>query len=147
LELLPDEPSPSRACILANLGYCLVLQRRHAEGYTLLYRSLRLARHLGAERYETTTRLDLCFAHLETGRYRHAARHGVIALALAEKSGEEDAVKNALYLLGEAANLGGDVDLAHAYFTTLQRKFFPDASYLPGFLLAVDIRKLVNLHA
>jgi hypothetical protein len=29
----------------------------------------------------------------------------------------------------------------------LQRDFFPQESYLPAFLLAVDIRKLVNLHA
>ncbi|MEA2561243.1 MAG: hypothetical protein QOH06_2747 [Acidobacteriota bacterium] len=147
LELLPDEPIPAHSSVLDNLGYCRVLQGRHKEGYALLYRSLRLARRFGADRYEISTRLDLCFAHLETGRYRHASRHGRMALELAETVGEVDAVKNALYLLGEVANLSGDVELAHSYFSRLQRNFFPDESYLPGFLLAVDIRKLVNLHA
>lgn len=147
LELLPDEPIPARASVLDNLGYCRILQGRHREGYALLYQSLRLARRFGAERYEISTRLDLCFAHLETGRLRLAARHGRLALELAEKAEEVDAVKNALYLLGEVANLGGDIDLAHTYFARLQRDFFPEQSYLPGFLLAVDIRKLVNLHA
>lgn len=147
LELLPDEPIPAGASVLDNLGYCRILQGRHSEGYALLYRSLRLAQRFGAERYEISTRLDLCFAHLETGRYHRASRHGCIALALAEKAGEVDAIKNALYLLGEVANLRGETDVAHSYFSRLQRDFYPDECYLPGFLLAVDIRKLVNLHA
>lgn len=147
LELLPEQPTAARASILDNLGYCRILQGQHGAGYALLYQSLRMARRFGADRYQISTRLDLCFAHLETGRYRHAARHGRIALDLAEKVGETDAIKNALYLLGEAANLSGEVDLAHTFFIRLQRDFFPKESYLPAFLLAVDIRKLVNLHA
>jgi Tfp pilus assembly protein PilF len=144
---MPPEPSPARARILDNLGYCSILQGRHRQGYTYLYQSLRLLRRFGAERYQISSRLDLCFAHLETGHYRHAWRHGVAALELAQRMGEPDSVKNALYLLGEVANLQGDLDLARSYFSRLQREFFPDASYLPGFLLAVDVRKLVNLHA
>jgi tetratricopeptide (TPR) repeat protein len=147
LELMPAEPSPARARILDNLGYCRVLQGRHREGLALLYESLRLLRRFRAERYQISTRLDLCFALIETGRYRHAWRHGCAALELAERMNETDATKNALYLLGEVAHLRGDVDLARGYFTRLQRTFFPDDSYLPSFLLAVDVRKLVNLHA
>jgi len=71
----------------------------------------------------------------------------VSALRMAEATGQVDAVKNALYLLGEAANLSGDGSLAREHFTRLQQEFFPDATYLPGFLLAVDVRKLINLHA
>lgn len=147
LEFMPVEPGAARARILDNLGYCRVLQGRHAEGYALLYESLRLLRHFQAERYEISTRLDLCFAHLETGRYRHAWNQGRAALELAERMGETDSIKNALYLLGEVENLRGHLDKARVYFTRLQRDFFPDASYLPGFLLAVDVRALVNLHA
>jgi tetratricopeptide (TPR) repeat protein len=147
LQLMPEEPSAARARILDNLGYCRVLQGRHEEGYPLLYQSLRLLRQFQAERYEISTRLDLCFAHLETGRYRNARRQGTVALALAERMGESDSIKNALYLLGEVENLCGQIHRARSYFTRLQRDFFPDASYLPGFLLAVDVRKLVNLHA
>jgi tetratricopeptide (TPR) repeat protein len=150
LELMPAGPSPARSWILNNLGYCLVLQGRYDKGYAFLYESLRDLRRCGGRRYRrqmTFIRLDLCFAHLETGRYRHAWRHGLAALELAESIGKMDSVKNALYLLGEVAHLRGDVELARRYFTRLQREFFPDEGYLPGFLLAVDVRKLVNLHA
>jgi tetratricopeptide (TPR) repeat protein len=147
LALMPEAPSAARARILDNLGYCRILQKRHAEGYSLLYESLRLLRHFNAQRYEISTRLDLCFAHLETGRYGHARRQGSRALRLAEKMDEPDSVKNALYLLGEVENLSGSVDTARGYFARLQRDFYPEAAYLPGFLLAVDVRQLVNLHA
>ena len=60
---------------------------------------------------------------------------------------DQASIKNALYLLGEVAHLSDDVEAARGYFGRLHRDFFPDAGYLPEFLLAVDIRKLVNLHA
>ena len=147
LELMPYEPSPARGQVLDNLGYCRVLQRRPEEAYHLLYASLRLLRQFGARRHEISARLDLCFAHLEVGRYRLARRQGAAALALAESLGDRAAMKNALYLLGEAANLHGDTDAAIGCFSRLHREFFPEAGYLPEFLLAVDIRRLVNLHA
>jgi tetratricopeptide (TPR) repeat protein len=147
LELMPEAPSVWRARILDNLGYCRILQHRTAEGYALLYRSLAILRRHGAERYLISTHIDLCFAHLETSHYRHARRHGTIALRLAERMNEYDSVKNSLYLLGECANLTGDVLGACRHFSRLQQEFFPEVNYLPGFLLAVDVRKLVNLHA
>jgi tetratricopeptide (TPR) repeat protein len=136
-----------RARILNNLGYCRVLQKRFPEGYACLYECLRLLRRFSAVRYQVLPRLDLCFAHLETGRYAHAERQGNAAFAMAQSMGDTDAMKNALYLLGETANLCGDTDKANGYFTRLQRDYFPESPYLPGFLLAVDVRKLVNLHA
>lgn len=147
LEQAPPEPTAARGQILDNLGYIRVLQGELREGCRLLYESLRILRRCGAQRYEISVRLDLCFAHLETGRYRFALRHGTAALALAESMEDAASVKNALYLLGEVANLSDDVDGARGYFSRLHRDFFPDAGYLPEFLLAVDIRKLVNLHA
>jgi tetratricopeptide (TPR) repeat protein len=147
LELIPGEPTPALAKILINIGYCRILERRHAEGYRLLYRSLRLLRRFGARKYEVLARLDLCFAHLETQHYRLARRQGMLALGLAESIGDSASVKNALYLLGEVANLDGDIETARGHFERLQQDFFPEAGYLPEFLLAVDIRKLVNLHA
>jgi tetratricopeptide (TPR) repeat protein len=147
LEVIPAEPSPARGQILDNLGYCRILQGRPEEGYRLLYESLRLLRRFGARRHEISVRLDLCFAHLETARYGHSRRQGLAALALAESLGDSGAIKNALYLLGEVANLNGDLEAARGYFARLHRDFFPDAGYLPEFLLAVDIRRLVNLHA
>jgi tetratricopeptide (TPR) repeat protein len=136
-----------RAIILDNLGYCRVLQKRFAEGYSYLYQSLRLLRRFAAERFQVLPHLDLCFTHLENGRYLQAWHQGEAAIRLAEKIGDADAIKNALYLLGETANLMGDTATAGRYFTRLQRDYFPESPYLPGFLLAVDVRKLVNLHA
>jgi len=145
--LIPDDPTPARAKILLNIGYCRILQGRHAEGYSLLYESLTMLRRSGARKFEAMVRIDLCFAHLETRRYRLALRQGESALALAESINDGVSIKNALYLLGEAANLSGDLEAARGYFRRLQQDFFPEAGYLSEFLLAVDIRKLVNLHA
>jgi len=147
LSLMPDGQAVWRSNILGNLGYCRILQHRHSEGYTLLYESLRTLRRFRAERYMVSTLIDLCFAHLETSRLHYAERWGALALELAERTQQRDSVKNALYLLGETAHLSGDDEVARSYFTRLQHDFFPDEVYLPGFLMTVDIRKLINLHA
>ena len=78
----------------------------------------------GIDFYEATVRLDLCFAHLETGRYRLARRHGTAAAAGGGVA-TQSSVKNALYLLGEVANLSDDVGPRAFYFTRLQKAFFP----------------------
>jgi tetratricopeptide (TPR) repeat protein len=147
LALMPRDNSIWRAGILDNLGYCRVLQRRYAEGYRLLYESLRILRRYGSERYLVPPLLDLSFAHIETGRYQRARRHATAALRIADRTEQTDAVKNALYLLGEAANLSGETEAAQEHFTRLQRDFFPGAQYLSSFLMTVDIRKMINLHA
>jgi tetratricopeptide (TPR) repeat protein len=147
LHLMPNGQGVWLASILGNLGYCRILQRRFGEGYTLLYRSLRILRRSQAKRYLVGTLLALCCAHLETNHLRHAKRWGSLALRLAEQTHQASSVKNALYLLGETAHLSGDDELARTYFTRLQRDFFPAEVYLPGFLMTVDIRKLINLHA
>ena len=144
---MPVKPSVWRALLLQNLGYCRILQKRFREGYTLLYESLAVLRRFKAWRFEAGTRLDLCFAHLETERFRHARRQGEAALRLAEATDQPEAMKNALYLLGETESLSGTGGAAHAYFSRLQKEFFPDASYLPAFLMTVDVRKMINLHA
>jgi tetratricopeptide (TPR) repeat protein len=147
LTLMPAAPTPARARVLDNLGYCRVLAGRLRDGFSLLYSSLRILRRAGAERYTISTLLDLSYAHLEARRYSEARRYGQAALDLARRHADDEAVKNAYFLLGEAASLSSQPDVAQDYFTRLQREFFPTQSYLPGFLLAVDVRKLVNLHA
>lgn len=147
LELMPQAPTPARARVLDNLGYCRVLAGRLNEGFTLLYSSLRILRTAGAERYAISTLLDLSYAHLEARRYGDARRHGETALEIARRHGDHDAVKNAYFLLGEAAHLSSDATAARGYFSRLQREYFPDQTFLPNLLLAVDVRKLVNLHA
>lgn len=147
LELMPAADTSPRAGVLHNLGYCRLLQGRLDEGYRLLYESLGILRRLGARRYQISPRLDLSFAHLESGRLRHATRQAQAALALAEEFREPDSIKNALFLLGEAYNLRGEEARAESYFRRLQADFFPHQDYLSSFLLSVDVRNLVNLHA
>ena len=147
LALMPAAATPARARVLDNLGYCRVLAGRLREGLDLLYSSLRILRRAGANRYSISTLLDLSYAHLESGRYREADRHGRTALDLARRHGDHESVKNAYFLLGEAANLSADLETAHAYFSRLQSEYFPEQTYLPSFLLAVDVRRMVNLHA
>src|SRR4029077_19688078 len=114
--LMPEGEGVWRASIFGNLGYCRILQHRHSEGYSLLYKSLRMLRRFRAERYMVSTLLDLCFAHLETGRLHHAERWGTLALQLAERTQQGDSVKNSLYLLGETAHLNGDAEGSRSYF-------------------------------
>jgi len=149
LALVPPDPGSAfrRALYQDNLGYCHVVQGRLVEGFRILFESYRTLRRLGANRYAIGPRVSLCFAYLEAGRPRRALLCGGPALNAAEADGQAESVKNLLYLLGEAANLAGDIGLARSYFGRLQREFYPEAGYLPDFLLAIDVRKLVNLKA
>lgn len=148
LALLPsDQESVRQAAIFDNLGYAYVIIGRIKDGLDLLYRSLRRLRAMGRHRETILPHLSLCYALIETGRYRHALRHGAQALALGEEAGEEDSIKHALFLLGEAAQQTGDPAMARELFERLQERYFPEASYLPDVLLTVDVRKLINLKA
>lgn len=145
--LPPDQGSVRQAAIFDNLGYAYVVLGRLEQGLALLYRSLRRLRALGGHRETILPHLSLCYALIEQGKHRHALRHGARALALAEEAGEEDSVKHALFLLGEAAQHTGDPATARELFERLQERFFPDAAHLVDVLLAVDVRKLINLRA
>jgi len=151
LGLLPEEaedtPSLRRAAIHDNLGYACIVLDRQREGFRLLYSSLRMLRSLGNQREQVFPRLSLCFAHLEADRPKDALRHGVCALALAEQAEEPVSIKYALFLLGEATQLLGDVELARKHFSRLQARFFPENEDLPDLLLSVNVRKIVNLKA
>lgn len=147
LELLPPARTVRRALILTNLGYAWVVRGEVYRGLRLIVRSRRDLTALDARQASLFAELDLCYAFTELGRYRHALRHGARALRLAEESGDEQARKNTLFLLGEAANLAGDSIGARGWFNELQTGFFPQAAYIPDFLLAVNVRQVVNLRA
>jgi tetratricopeptide (TPR) repeat protein len=147
LDRMPNQSELWRARILDNLGYCEVLLGRAQAGFTLLFQSLRAIRRARAPRYEISTRLDLCFGYLEIGRLPAARRQAEVALALSEEHDDRESLKNALYLLGEVTNLEGDLATARACFSRLQKTFYPDNAFIPDFLLAIDVRKLINLKA
>lgn len=146
LSHMPADDDVWRARILDNLGYCWVVRGRVRDGLRLLYTSLRLLRRHKALRYQVSTRLDLCFAHLEAGRLEHARRHGLAAWDLAERFGDVESSKNALCLLGQTESLAGDRDAARAYFETLERHY-PGTPGMTDLLLALDVRKILNLKA
>lgn len=133
------------AVIRHNLGYCCLVLGDHVEGFSLLFRALRVLRYVRSD-YLARTHLDLAFGYLEIDRPRRAERHARRGLELAEKLGTDDIAKNALFLLGEAMKLQGDEDEARAFFDRLQTSY-ADTPFLSDFLLAVDIRQLVNLRA
>lgn len=134
------------AVVLDNLGYCHLMLGDLPKAFRFLYRSLRDLRRHGTEKWRMLVHLDLCLAHLEAGRHRYALNHGVRALHAAEGFGSEQQVKNALYLLGEAAHMLGDESTARSYFDRLQGHF-PDTPFLTDFLLAIDVRQMINLKA
>lgn len=147
LEHLPPAKTALHGLIYDNLGYCAVVQGRYEEGFRLLYKSLRLLRRLGAAHYYLYTHMSLCYAHLEVDRLDDALRHGVRALSMAQERSELQAVKNSLFLVGEAYLLAGDGAQAQQKFEQLQQSFYPDQEFLTDFLLAVDIRGMINLRA
>lgn len=147
LDLLPAGAELEKALIFDNVGYCRIVQGRFSEGFRLLFWSLRTLRRLGARGYQTYPHLGLCFAYLEVGRARASIRHGYRALQIAEAKGDTESTKNALYLLGEAANEAGAQVLARRFFSRLQTEFYPDEGYLPELLLSVNVRSLIHLRA
>lgn len=147
LALHPEEAPARRAVILGNLGYAWLAQGDRRRGVRLLYRSLRTLRRLGARREQIFPHLDLCYLYLELGRHRRAIRHGEAGLALAEEFRDLDAVKNGLYLLGEACCLAGEEEEANGYFGRLAREHYPGSSGIAQFLMTVDVRKIINLRA
>jgi len=147
LGLLPEAPSTFRGTILGNLGYCHLLDGELPTCFDLLYRSWRMLRRTGGERKTLLSfRLDLAFAHLEADRPRSAAHHARAGLELARAIGDSHSIKNALYILGESANLQGDDELARVHFLELQ-EFYPELPYVTDFLIALDLRKFINLRA
>lgn len=147
LELLPQEPSRDSAIILYNLGYCHSVLGDVQLGFSRLFRSLRILKRHRGEVWELYPRLGLAYAYLEVERPVRAAVHARRGLLLAEDAGITWQVKNALYLLGESEKLSGDEIQAHRTFTRLQQEFYPEDPVIPDFLMATDVRKLINLMA
>ena len=147
LQLMPHETTVDRALLLDNLGYCRVVQGRTDEGFSLLFSSLQTIIRHGAERYQTGPRLSLCFAYLDVGKLDSALRHGMRSLDIASESGDDNGIKYAHFLLGETYNQKGNTEIAHGFFSRLQKRYFPDAEHVPELLLAIDVRPLINLKA
>jgi tetratricopeptide (TPR) repeat protein len=128
----------SHSYALENLGYCLLLQGRLAEGLARVHEALELMtdRVGRAEAY-----IDLCYGYVEQGAYDKAMLYGEAGLEVAKDPRQ---IRNAHYLLGEACYKSGDVDGADFHFSELA-KFYPQFRNLKNLLFAIDLRSMVNL--
>ncbi len=147
LELLPETWSVERAMILANLAYTKVLLGEHREGFRLLFACLRWYRRTGKRVYTAWQHLFLCYAYLDIDRLHRAWTHGHRALSAAESTGDYDAIKNALFLLGEVEKSAGDYTAAAEYYKRLQHEFYPDNPSIPEMMMVVESKQIVNLRA
>jgi tetratricopeptide (TPR) repeat protein len=147
LTLLPAESSVGYVAPTANRAYCMLVQGRRREAFGSLFRSLRWLRRQGFRLYEAWLHVFLCYGYLEAGRLRRAWLHGRKAQAIAERTGEYDAIKSALFLLAEVEKEAGDTAAAHELLTDLQRRFYPQGHELTELMSRVGMRSFVNLRA
>lgn len=138
--------SPERALTLSNLGYCRTVLGRHREAFGQLFASLRLMRRLRSD-WEMLPRMGLSYAYLDLRKPHHARKHASRALRLADTANNREHIMNSLYLLGESEKLLGDELAAYEHFHRLQRDFYPEQPFVADFLMATDIRQLINLMA
>ncbi len=132
------EHSFSQVAIIGNLGYNKLITGETKEGLRLLHSVIDdlASQHLRSDAY-----VDLCYGYLDLEQYEKARGYGEMALDLAC---EPRQVRNAHYLLGEAAYKMGDIDAAEHHFEQLAR-FYPQFRHLKSLLFAIDLRSMLNL--
>jgi tetratricopeptide (TPR) repeat protein len=128
----------SRVALITNLGYNKIITGATAEGIELMEGVLDQVQGAGPR---SDAYVDLCYGYLDLGDYPKARRYGQTALELAS---EPRQVRNAHYLLGEAAYKMDDTEAAEFHFTELSR-FYPEFRNLKHLLFAIDLRSMINL--
>jgi tetratricopeptide (TPR) repeat protein len=143
LEITSDasEYDLTRAMTRQNLGYALLMNGELDAGIESIHEAIRLMTELGADGYIAESYLDLCFGYLERGDISLAREYGEKGLEIANEIRQ---IRNAHYLLGEAAYKDGDIETAEFHFEQLA-KFYPDFAHLKSLLLGIDLRGMVNL--
>ncbi|NJL29344.1 MAG: hypothetical protein HC897_16385 [Thermoanaerobaculia bacterium] len=138
-----------RMVILGNAGYCQIILGQYREGFRSLFQGLRAMRRINPDQVgpRIPLHLSLAFGYLELGRYQRSRAHAALALGEAERIGDRELVKKALYILGEAMKLVGEDFKAYRLFARLRDEFFPDHHGLADLLMATETHKLINLMA
>lgn len=134
----------SRAIVLDNLGYCLLLMHRVEEGVERIRSGLALAEEVEDRRCRAECLQDLCYGLLLLERHEEAIDLGARALKEANEAGYEDIAENCHYLLGELGNRIGDSELRDHHFEHLQERH-PELPFLKDFLCAVDVTRIITL--
>lgn len=144
LEALPADYPLLRALITDNLGYCRIALGRTDEGVALCGEALGiLETHDATPGFLIYPHMDLCLGHLELGSLERAVEHGKMALEIARFQNHAERIKNVLLLLGEAHAKLGATDAAQAYYGELAT-YFPEVRIATDFLMAFELRKVVN---
>jgi len=128
----------SETAILQNLGYNKLLVGETLEGLEIIHRVLD---SIEVPSSIPDSYIDLCYGYLELRDFEKAKHYGEIGLEFAT---EPRQVRNAHYLLGEAAYELGDIERAEHHFDELT-KFYPQFRNLKKLLFAIDLRSMVNL--
>lgn len=134
----------SRAILLENIGYCLLLTGETRAGLGHLDDALALAIEVGDRRCRAECLQDLCYGHLIRDEFRDATAFGSEALEEATSAGYSDIVENCHYLLGEIGTRTGDLALRDLHFGALQH-LHPELPFLREFLCAVDVTGIITL--
>jgi tetratricopeptide (TPR) repeat protein len=132
------EHSFSHVAIVGNLGYNKLISGDTREGLRLLHSVID---QIGSQHLKSDAYVDLCYGYLDLEQYETASGYGEMSLDLAC---EPRQVRNAHYLLGEAAYKMGDIDAAEQHFEELAR-FYPQFRHLKSLLFAIDLRSMINL--
>lgn len=128
----------SRTAIFQNLGYNKLLIGQTQDGIAMIESvldSIQVPSSL------SDSYIDLCYGYLDLQQYDRAKEFGEKGLALA---GEPRQLRNAHYLLGEAAYKSGDMDAAEGHFESLAR-YYPQFRSLKRLLFTIDLRSMLNL--
>ncbi|HEV3485914.1 MAG TPA: hypothetical protein VG106_10940 [Vicinamibacterales bacterium] len=138
--LMSDESERkfSETAILQNLGYNKLLVGETIEGLQMIHRALE---SIEVPSSVPDSYIDLCYGYLELHEFAKAREYGEKGL---EYAIEPRQVRNAHYLLGEAAYEMGDLEAAELHFEQLTR-FYPQFRNLKKILFALDLRSMVNL--
>lgn len=139
LDTISDEGERSfvHTAILQNLGYNKLLVGETQCGLDMIHSVL--------DRVQVPSTLadsyiDLCYGYLDLEKWDEARKYGEIGLEMAIDPRQ---VRNAHYLLGEAAYKSGNIPAAEYHFGELA-KFYPQFHNLSNLLFAIDLRRVVN---
>lgn len=128
----------SRVAIFQNLGESLLHTGETVKGLRMIESILD---QVQVPSTLSDSYIDLCSGYLDLENYETARQYGETGLELAS---EPRQIRNAHYLLGEAAYKMGDVDAAEHHFEQLAR-FYPQFRHLKSLLFGIDLRSMLNL--
>lgn len=128
----------SRVAIITNLGDSTLLSGNSKEGLRLIHSVID---QIATPHAKSDAFGNLSYGYLDLGDFDKARGYGEQAL---EFACEERQIRNAHYLIGEAAYKAGDVEAAEEHFEQLAR-FYPQFRHLKSLLFAIDLRSMINL--